>query len=131
LRLSSDLECLLRNPDSPNYAVHDALLDMGVEMASIYVVQSKDFDNVQWAVKAFLNEKQAETFKEQLRKAFEEYRAIDEGFEYDSFDPGEENQIMECTFNRLIKPLVPHNVWDIRYDMPKQFWVEEIPLGVV
>jgi hypothetical protein len=65
MRLSQDVVDLLRNPESPDGLIRDALLDMGLDVAKVYVVCGSCgsySDQRSWTVAAFLDEGQARAF---------------------------------------------------------------------
>jgi hypothetical protein len=69
VRLSQDVVDLLRNPESPDGLVRDALLDMGWDVAKVYVVcgfTGEYSDQSSWTVAAFLTEGQAVAFCDRL-----------------------------------------------------------------
>lgn len=72
MNLSDDVVSLLRNPETPNGVLHDAILDStGYDMATVYVVYgscSSYSDYSEWFVAAFLDEVKAANFCEQCNQ---------------------------------------------------------------
>lgn len=61
--LSDRLMALLRNPETPTYALRDAVAEEEGTVASVWVVvgETSDFsDKITWTVTAYLEESQAE-----------------------------------------------------------------------
>lgn len=76
-RLSDDVVGLLRNPESPDGMIRDALLDMGCDVAKVYVVSGTTgeySDYRTWTVAAFLDEFAAISCKEELNRWCKENR---------------------------------------------------------
>ena len=70
-RLSADVVALLRNPETPDYAIRDALLDTGVDVANVYVVvgvSGEYSDRTTWTVAAFLAEPPATALRDELNE---------------------------------------------------------------
>jgi hypothetical protein len=71
VRLGQNVVDLLRNPESPDGLVRDALLDLGWDVANVYVVfgaSGSYSDRDEWYVAAFLDEGQAKTFRDRLNE---------------------------------------------------------------
>lgn len=72
MQLSDDVVSLLRNPETPNGVLHDAILDStGYDMATVYVVYgtcSEYSDYREWFVVAFLDEAKANDYCERCNK---------------------------------------------------------------
>jgi hypothetical protein len=69
MRLSEDVVALLRNPETPDEVLYDAVLEMRCDVAKVYVVSGNCgsySDYISWTVAAFLNEDSAKAECEKL-----------------------------------------------------------------
>lgn len=72
--LPTNLRTLLLNPETPNFAIHDSILDEGIHLAEVYIVVGStsgedlyDRDNYyEWQVAAFLDKHAAEELAQAL-----------------------------------------------------------------
>lgn len=79
MRLSDSLLALLRNPETTDYALKDAIIDenyiLETPMANIYVVYGTSgeySDKREWGVAAFILESEAQEYKYMLNKWVED-----------------------------------------------------------